>query len=590
MAKFVSIVPVLLLLAGCGRSPSERLSRLSEEFVHTTLSFSPSAATSAGLHAYDGKNLDESLDDISPATLAKQQRFYESVRNRLKNIDPAGLSAEDRADMTILQDQTELALLDFTSIHTSLHNPTSYVETLGNALFTPFSLEYAPLAERFRHIIARLQKVPLYLDQASTNLQDAPAIWTQVAMDENQGNIDLVDKTIRTGAPPDMRDAYARAAAPALKAMQSFQDYLKTRLSARATSSWRMGDAYASKFRHSMESGLEADNMLQAADRDLHQVRAQMLDLALPLHRQIAPGHHDHEELSGDDRQNQVIGEVLAKIAQNHTTAEEFMDAARKDLDEARAFVEQKHLLTLPRHANLQVIPTPAFMRGIYSVGGFNPAPALQPQLGAFYWVTPIPADWPKDAMESKLREYNFYKLKLLTLHEAMPGHYVQFEFANSVQPQSRRLLRSVYGNNAYIEGWAQYAEQTMIEQGFLDHSPEMALTFAKEQLRVIANAILDVRLQMLNMSDADAMDLMEKQTFQEHQEAAAKLQRAKLSSAQLPTYYVGWKAWRNLRDSTQQAQGSHFDLAAFHDRALGEGAVPLHVLGDILKQPAQKP
>src|SRR5262249_48027642 len=157
------------------------------------------------------------------------------------------------------------------------------------------------------------------------------------------------------------------------------------------------------------------------------------------------------------------------------------------------------------------------------------------------YWITPIPANWPKERIESKLREYNFYGLKLLTLHEALPGHYVQAEVANNVQPPVRRLLRSVYGNGPYVEGWAVYATQMMLDEAYLNHSPELALTFAKHQLRVIANTILDIRLQMLNMPDQEAMDLMEKQTFQEKEEATEKLQRAKLSSCQLPTYFVGY-------------------------------------------------
>ena len=136
--------------------------------------------------------------------------------------------------------------------------------------------------------------------------------------------------------------------------------------------------------------------------------------------------------------------------------------------------------------------------------------------------------------------------------------------------------MRSVYGNGPYIEGWAQYSTQMMLDEGFLDHSPEMALTFAKEELRVIANAILDVRLQMLNMTDQEAMDLMEKQTFQEQEEATAKLQRAKLSSSQLPMYFVGWRGWLKVRDEYKQAKGSAFSLTDFHDRALKEGAVPL--------------
>jgi uncharacterized protein (DUF885 family) len=356
-------------------------------------------------------------------------------------------------------------------------------------------------------------------------------------------------------------------------------------LSTRNTYDWRLGRTlYAKKFQYSLEIGIEPENVLQQAERDLTAVRARMLALALPLHREAFPSHKDHGDLAGAELENAVIGEVLGKIADRHATAESYMDDARKSLDEARAFVQEKRLLTLPPRANLQVIPTPEFMRGSYPVGGFNAAPALEPQLGAFYWVTPIPPAWPKERAESKLREYNFYKLKLLTIHEAMPGHYVQMEIANDVQPKARRLLRSIFGNGAYIEGWAQYATQVMLDEGFLNHAPELALTFAKEELRVLANAILDVRLQMLNIPDQEALDLMEKQTFQEVEEATAKLQRAKLTSAQLPMYYVGWRAWIKAREEYKLAKGSAFSLADFNDRALKEGAVPIPVLGSLLK------
>jgi len=411
----------------------------------------------------------------------------------------------------------------------------------------------------------------------------APDVWTKVAIDENAGNIDLVDKTIRAQVPPELQQTYSTAAEGALTAMRKFQTYLNTSLLPRQ-GDWRLGgDLYPRKFRAAMETGSDPDALLITASRELQNVRAQMLEIALPLHRQMEPAHKDHAELPVDERINRVVGEVLERIAQRHSTRESYMDDARQDLSEARAFVEQKHLLTLPSGANLQVIPTPEFMRGIYSVGGFNPAPALEPQLGAFYWVTPMAADWPNDRVESKLREYNFYKLKLLTIHEAMPGHYVQFEFANAVEPKGRRLLRAVYGSGPYIEGWGQYAEQMMLDEGFLNHSPEMELTFAKERLRVIANAILDIRLQMLGMTDQDALDLMEKQTFQEHEEAVEKLQRAKLSSCQLPTYFAGWNAWLDVRRQYRQNHPSA-DPAAFNDAALKEGAVPLSTLGKLLK------
>jgi len=185
--------------------------------------------------------------------------------------------------------------------------------------------------------------------------------------------------------------------------------------------------------------------------------------------------------------------------------------------------------------------------------------------------------------VDSKLREYNFYKLKLLTIHEAMPGHYVQMEYANDMQPKSRRLLRSVYGNGPYIEGWAQYATQMMLDEGFLDGSPELRLTFQKEELRVLANAIIDIRLQTNRMTDQQALDLMMQQTFQEKEEATAKLQRAKLSSAQLPMYLVGWRGWIRVREHYKQRQGAAYKVSEFNERALKEGAAPLPEIARLL-------
>jgi uncharacterized protein (DUF885 family) len=585
MAKSVALLTIVLLAAGCGKTPSRKLAALSEEFVYGALAVSPSSATAAGLHQYRKQNLDEMLDDFGAQSLARQRTFYENFGDRLADLKTGDLTPEDRADLAILQDQIALNLLDLTEIHSHLHSPQLYVETLGNALFAPYVLEYAPKPERIRQIIARLKIVPLYLDQASTNLVSAPDVWTQVAIEENQGNVDMVDKEIRAGVPPDQSENYTRAARPALEAMSRFDKFLRNSLSTRNTYEWRLGRTlYAKKFQYSLEIGIEHETILQQAERDLTAVRARMLELALPLHRTAFPSHKDHGDLSGDQRENTVIGEVLGKIADRHSTREGYLDDARQDLAEARAFVQEKHLLTLPPRANLQVIPTPEFMRGSYPVGGFNAAPALEPQLGAFYWVTPIPPAWPNDRVASKLREYNFFKLKLLTIHEAMPGHYVQFEFANDVQPKTRRLLRSIFGNGPYIEGWGQYSTQAMLDEGFLNHSPELALTFAKEELRVLANAILDIRLQTLNMTDQEALDLMEKQTFQEVEEATAKLQRAKLTSAQLPMYYVGWRAWIKARDAYQQVKGSAYSLTEFNDRALKEGAVPIPVLGSLLQ------
>jgi uncharacterized protein (DUF885 family) len=572
--KHVALVlgVAMIVTSGCHH---ESFADMEEEFVYTTLAFSPVAATSAGLHRYDGKNLDQLLDDISPAAFDRQRRFYHSFQERLEKLKRESLSAEDQADYDVIQDQIGLSLLELERIQSQLHNPTVYVELIGNALFNPFVLEYAPKDSRIRDIIARLRQVPVFVDQAKVNLTSSPAIWTQVAVEENAGNIELVRKTIPASLTGDQRKEYDGAAEAAAKALDGLQDYLKNHLSERDDYDWRLGkEKYYAKFRYYLETDRDPAQVLESAEEELMAVRKRMYDLALPIYRKLHGG--------GGEDQDVVIRTVLDKIAEKHSTPETYMADAKQDLAEARAFVEAKHLLTLPARENLQVIETPEFMRGTYAVGGFNPAPALEPQLGAFYWVTPIPRNWPAERVQSKLLEYNFYNLKLLTIHEAMPGHYVQFEFADDVQPKGRRVLRALFGNNAYIEGWAQYATEMMLDNGFLDNSPELRLTMDKQELRVLANTILDVRLQMLGMTDDEAMDLMLKQTFQEKEEATAKLQRAKLTSCQLPTYLVGWRGWQKLRAEYEKSHAG-FSLQQFHDRALKEGAVPLPVLERLL-------
>ncbi len=564
-------------MTACSRKRPETFQNLAEEFVYTTLSFSPVTATATGYHQHRGIPLDEILDDYSAQALAQQRSFYQDFRQRLERSGPDKLSPEDRADYDIIQDQISSALLEFDTIQSYRHNPTVYVELIGSAIFSPYVLEYASKPDRYQHIVSRLRKIPTLIEQAKANLADSPEIWRTVAIEENDGNIDLIDKEARANVPPESKATYEEAAGPAIQALQGFNEWLKNELAKRA-SDWRLGkDKYAQKFRYALATDKTPEQVLADAEAELTAVRKEMFQLSLPLHKKWYPTHKDPVNL------NLIVSETLAKIAQKHATPETYFAAAKKDLDEVRQFVRTKGVVTLPARDNLQVIETPAFMRGIYSVGGFNSAPALEPQLGAFYWLTPIPKEWPRERVESKLREYNDYGLKLLTIHEAIPGHYLQLEYANDLQPQTRRVLRSIFGNGAYVEGWAVYATEVMIDVGYLNGSPELKLTFLKQQLRMLANTILDVRMQTMGMTDEQAMDLMLNRTFQEKEEATGKLRRAKLSSAQLPTYFVGWRDWRRVRGQYRQSKGASFQLSEFHERALKEGAVPLPVLARLL-------
>jgi uncharacterized protein (DUF885 family) len=539
----------------------QQFNQVVDDFVFGSLALSPVTASTVGYHRHHSEMLEDQLDDFSAAGIKAQIKLQRDIEERIGKLDARTLNAEERADIEVMNDAIAASRLDEEEVQSYRHNPTIYVELIGNALYTPYVLHYAAATERYKHIIQRLIRVPELVRQAEQNLNDSPEIWDKVAREENTGNIDLIEGALRTSCPKALLHDYMQAAEPALIALKAFNEFLEGTLS-KKTSDWRLGKVlYAKKFSYVLATGKTPAALLQEAEADLSKTRDEMVQLAAP----------------------KTVEQALADVALQHAAPHTYMSAAKQTLATATAFVKAKDLVSLPPNSNLQVIDTPVFMRGIYGVGGFNQAPPLEPKLGAFYWVTPISDSWTQARIDSKLREYNDSGLAHLTVHEAMPGHYVQAEYANDVQPRSRRLLRSIFGNGPYMEGWAVYAQQLMAEQGFLSDSPGYRLTLAKQKLRVLANTILDVRLQTMEMSDAEAIDLMTKSTYQEMEEATAKLQRAKLSSCQLPTYYAGYQGWLAVREHYKSTRGDAMNLKDFHEAALREGAVPLPVLDELL-------
>jgi uncharacterized protein (DUF885 family) len=566
-----ALILVLLFCLSCSTTPREPATnindasgfeRLTDDLLYGSLALSPVSATQTGYHEHGAMQLDEMLDDYSASGIETQRKFYQDFQSRVKALNPGSLDSEQRTDLEIMRNQLELALLELDTFQSYKHNPTLYVELAGNALFVPSILEYAPKEKRFGHIVKRLEKIPALFSQAKANLVDAPEVWNRVAREENDGTIALIDHGLRSAVPAELKADYERAATGALAALKDFNAFLEKELSTKK-SDWRLGkEKYSRKFEYVLATGKTPEQLLVEAEADLQTTRQAMEKLAAP----------------------KTVRQALDEIARQHATRDTYMAEAKKALEQATAFVREKGLVTLPPRSNLAVIETPEFMRGIYAVGGFNAAPPLQPELGAYYWITPIPKTWSADRVESKLREYNNYGLQHLTIHEAMPGHYVQLEYANDLQPKSRRLLRNVFGNGPYIEGWAVYAQQLMTDEGYLNQ-PGMRLTLMKQLLRVLANTILDVRLHTMQMTDQQALDLMINDTYQEKEEATAKLQRAQLSSCQLPTYYAGWKGWLQAREHYRQVQSSNFSLREFHERTLKESAVPLPKLEALISK-----
>jgi uncharacterized protein (DUF885 family) len=572
----------------CNAAAHEPFLEQANRFILTTLRYTPVEATQAGYHGEPGSPLDNQLDDSSEATIAAERALF--VAGKLCFGAAKAGTPEEGADLALLRDNIDSTLFQLDVLQGYRYRPQDYVEMIGSGLFFPLTSTDGTEQSRLSSVLARMEQVPRILDEARHNLKQADPVFLDTALDENAGNIAVVEQIgsmIHAGSP--LRSRYDVASKAARASLDGYAAWLKNDLANRPhTVTWRTGPTvYAKIFAYALGPGTHEtpDSVLASAEKDLAQVRGEMYSVALPLHKKWFPDHGDHSGLSGDALQNKVIAEVIDRINQDHVAPPDLLAKVRADASGIRAFIVRKDLVTLSDRDNMRIVDTPLFERGVYSVAGFHSAPALEPKEEAEYWVTPIDPKMSKEQAESKLREYNNWMLLYLTMHEALPGHYTQFEHANNLKPASRRVLRVLLGNGPYVEGWGEYGVKEMEDAGYANHDPRFVLMVQKIRLRVIANAILDIRMQSRNMTDQQALDLMENKAFQTAAEAQGKLRRAKLTAGQLITYYVGYHQWINLRNGIQQQQGSAFSLKRFNDTALDEGPLPIPILQPLLVQ-----
>lgn len=582
--RITTAIASAALLSSC--SHQDAFPDLAREFVLTSLSFAPGSATQMGLHTYvapgarDTVRLDALLTDYTAAARQRQHDFYTGFQQRLARIDRSRLDAQTQADYDLLSDAVAFALFGLDRERFFERRPQQYAEDLGNALFTNISLEYADTATRAGQLTTRLAGVPEFVHTAMANLKASNDVYRRVAVDEIAGVADLIRVS---GAQfvkgTSAADKYASVEPGALAALDEYAHFVRDSLPHLQSFDWRMGrEMFDTKWKYYLQSDITPSQMLESAEDSIVTIRKQMLVLAKPLHVAWFASHR-HAETDSTAYLNSVVGEVLARIGDEHAHRDSLEQRAKDDVRAAGEFVRDHRLMSMTDFSNVRVIPTPVFMRGIYGVAGAVFAPALEPKLSSFYWVTPIPSAWPAPRAEAKLREYNRYKMLSLTIHEALPGHLVQGEYANRVTPEWRRLLRVVFGNGAYSEGWAVYAEHMMEAAGLNGgDSVKARLTALKAMLRIYSNVVIDARLHVQNVPVDGIVPYLVREAFQEEPEATAKLQRAQLDYVQLNLYPVGLHEWWALRREAERREGTSFNLCRYHDTVLSYGPVPVPV------------
>jgi len=550
---------------------------ISKRYLAEMLPLTPVQATALGEHRYDAN-----LDDVGPEGRAQRAGLARQLAAQLGTLDVAQLNRAHQVDFHLLKSELDYELWNAEELQEWRWNPLLYTELAGNSVYLLMARDFAPLPARLLSVSARLSELPRLLVQVRESLDPArvPRIHAETAVKQNPGVLSLIDELVvpQLGALPEEQQADLKAAiARARTAVAQHQIWLEKKLLPAANGDFRLGaKLYDAKLRFALDSPLSRQEIRSRAESELKRVRAEMYDIA----RAVLAGRSDAPPLpvmpNPDEQQAGIVAALELAYEQRPERAKVF-ETAQHAFEATQRFVRAHDLVTVYDDP-IEIIPMPEFQRGVALAYCDSPGPLDKGQK-TFYAVSPIPPDWSESQVTSFLREYNTRSIYNLTIHEAMPGHYLQLMHANRYDSP----LRAVLASGSFIEGWAVYTEAMMVEEGFLDHDPLMHLIQLKWYLRSVGNAILDQAVHVDGMSREDAMRLMTHDTFQQEREAAGKWVRAELTAAQLPTYFVGVQEHLALREETRKAWGKDFTLKRYHDAVLSYGSPPVRYVRELM-------
>ena len=541
----------------------------------------PLSATRLGDHRFDDR-----LDDLSAeARAAVVERDRRALANLPKHVDRGGLSADGKVDFDVLSDHLARAVWLAEAFRPFEDDPRIYGDYLTEGVYLLLTQSSLPKAKNLENALARMAKVPEMAEVARRTIKAPPRVKVETAIRQAKGAVSFYkDDVFTLSGQPKGEGVLGERARLAVEAIERHVAFLENDVLPRAGDDWRIGpELFAKKLEMELNAGLTAEDVLREATAEAARVEREMAVIARQLWGTTFPG----AAVPPDDApgRRQMIARVLEKLSEDHGTPESLVDDARGTVAAIKAFIADRDILRLPEPDQCRVIEMPEFMRG-NSTAYLNPAPPLDPKGGSEYAISPPPSGWDAARVASLLREYDRPMLKILTIHEAYPGHYVQLEYSNRCPSTIRKVLSS----GTFAEGWAVYTEQMMLDQGFGGGDLSLRLHQLKFYLRAVLNAILDHEMHAGKMTDAEAMELLAGRGFQSEGEAVGKVIRAKQSSCQLSTYFVGRTAFTRLRQSVQREQGDRFDLGRYHEAVLAHGTLPVKYLPELVRARLERP
>ena len=578
MKHLPALLLLLSFLAGAVKAAEmdDRFETLAARYIEEFTELSPVRATELGDHRYDAK-----LNEISKVARQKRAAFCRSYLKQLADIDRVKLGRQLQIDHELLEHDLNMTLWQLEVLRQWEWNPLVYTGLAGSSIYSLTARDFAPLEKRLANVASRLEQFPRFFEQVRQTIVPklVPPIHAETAVKQNRGVLSILKNLVEPNIeklPAKQQIRLHAAVNTARSAVEKQQVWLEKELVPNARGNFRIGPKlYDQKLKFTMQSDLSRDKIRARGESELRRVRAEMFEISRGVYAKKFPLTKFPADPSPEFQQS-IIRAALELAYAEIPKRDAVVAAAEESMKITTDFVRKKDLITIPDDP-LEIIIMPEFQRGVSVAYCDSPGP-LDVGQKTFYAVAPLPKEWTDEQCESFIREYNTLSIHNLTVHEAMPGHFLQLAFSNRYPSRLRALLAS----GVFIEGWACYTEQMMSEEGFLDGDPLMRLITLKWYLRTITNAILDQAVHVDGIGREEAMRMMVEDGFQEEREAAGKWVRSQLTSVQLSTYFVGIQEHRDMRRAAE-AMWKDFSLKKYHDAVISHGSPPVKYVRSLI-------
>lgn len=542
-----------------------------ERFILHLWGLNPEWASSQGFHNYDSvlviPNADARKNNLA---------FCKANSDSLKAYDLKSLSDNNKTDYHMIENQLNSAQWYMNDYKSYEWNPSEYnvcgffAEMLAN--------NYDSLDTRLHHFYLRMKNVKVYYETAKQQIKNPTIEHTQLAIDQNLGGASTFDSDLKEALKKShlntlQKEQILARAKEVTIAINDYAKWLKD-LKNETPRSFRLGkELYAKKFEYDIQSSYTAHDIYKKAVGHKAELHKQMFEIT----KELWPKYLKDKKMPDDKLV--AIKQLIDVVSLKHVQADSFQTEIEHQIPRLINFIKEKDLIYIDPSKPLVVRKEPAYMAGVAGASISSPGP--YDKNGNTYYNVGSFSGWDKARTESYLREYNYYILQILNIHEAIPGHYTQLIYSN----QSPSIIKAVFGNGAMIEGWAVYTERMMLENGYGNNEKEMWLMYYKWNLRSTCNTILDYGVHVNNLSKEDAMHLLTDDAFQQKAEAEGKWKRVTVTQVQLCSYFTGFTEIYEFREELKKKQGDKFNLKQFHEKFLSYGSAPVKYIKDLMEQ-----